>query len=169
MNNPVLGGDPRMTEFRLLAAAPPRVWDGPAPPPAAARDLWADLQAGLLHVFQTLAVVAVTAAVSCVAVRYLVPVALRVLMRPVQDAISLLATAAVLPEYLLTTVLRATGRAPLPAAYAFDDMVAWWARTMRGAAQLVLELSSRTARRMHPLITALIAGGIALRLAVGSW
>lgn len=157
-----------MSETHLPAIAAPHMSAAPAHPHTPEVDTWAQLQAGTLHILQTITIVTLTGAVSCVAVHYLLPVMLRLLMRPVQDGIWLLAATALLPEYLLTTALRTTGRPPLAAAYAFDDAIIWSAQTARSTAELILRLSSRTAQRVHPAVTALIAGGIALRVTLGS-
>jgi hypothetical protein len=120
-------------------------------------------------VFQTVAVVAVSAGTACVIVRFLLPPVLRALVEPAQEVIDVLAMTMLLPEYALTTAMRGLGRQPLRVSYDFGDSVSWSARQARTTVRSLLGISARMVRRMPPAITAVIAGGIALGHAVGRW
>lgn len=95
--------------------------------------------------------------VACVSVRFVVPVALRTLIEPARDAVTLIAALLVLPEYWVSTARRRAGEAPPHLAYVYGNGVtrlAWLGD--RGVA-LALRSLARTAVRVHPLVVGLVA------------
>lgn len=112
-----------------------------------------------------LVVLVITA--TCVAVRWVVPLILRILARPLQDGIVAVAGIVLLPEYLLTTIMRRRGRSPFCIAYDLGDATAWTVRTLCATVRITFGGLSRAARGVHPAIIAVISGGITLGHVLG--
>lgn len=106
-------------------------------------------------------------AVTCIAIRWVVPLALRILTRSLQDGIAAAAGLVLLPEYLLTTIMRRRGRAPFCIAYDLGDATAWTVRTLCATVRITFGGLSRASRSVHPAIVATISGGIALGHVLG--
>jgi hypothetical protein len=152
----IMRGPARATATSLLAA--------PARRPAsrtAVQHWWTDPHVWRLIV-ESAAVVVASALLAALLVRWVLPPVLRAVIAPVQDAISALATLVVLPEYLVTTVLRHADRKPPRLAYDYSAAVTGVARYGRTAAGLLLGGVSRGAAKAHPLLVAVGFGALAL-------
>jgi hypothetical protein len=153
---------------RYLAVAPiprPRV-RRPAAPQAV--HWWTD-QHVWLQVLSGAALVAVVGLGACLLLRFVLPVLLRTMIQPIQEAVTLPFVAVLAPEFLVTSTLRAVGRPPLRIAYDFGDLVSWTARFCRSVVYVSLSTLARAARASHPAVTAVLFGGLALGRVVGRW
>lgn len=121
----------------------------------------------LISFCQSIILVALVIAVTCVVIRWVVPLTLRILTRPLQDSIAAVAGLVLLPEYLLTTIMRRMGRSPFCIAYDLGDATAWTVRTLCVTVRITFGGLSRAARSVHPAIVAVISGGIALGHVLG--
>lgn len=121
----------------------------------------------LIRFFQSITLVALIIAVACVVVRWVVPLVLEILIKPLQDGIAAVAGLALLPEYALTTIMRWMGRSPFRIAYDLGDAIAWVVRTSCVTVRITFDGLSRAARSVHPAIVAVISGGIALGHVLG--
>jgi hypothetical protein len=72
-----------------------------------------------------------------------------------------------LPEYVLTTIMRGMGKSPLRISYDFGDAVVWTARTLRATVRIVFDGAARAGYSVPPTVIAVISGGIVLAHALG--
>lgn len=121
----------------------------------------------LMRFFQSITLIALITAVACVVVRWIVPLVLEILTKPLQDGIAAVAGLVLLPEYALTTIMRWMGRSPFRIAYDLGDAMTWVVRTSCVTVRITFEGLSRAARSVHPAIVAVISGGIALGQVLG--
>lgn len=121
----------------------------------------------LISFVQSIILVALIVTVTCVVIRWIVPLTLEILTRPLQDGIAAVAGLVLLPEYALTTIMRRMGRSPFRIAYDFGDTIAWIVRTLCATVRITFGGLSRAARSVHPAIVAVISGGIALGHVLG--
>jgi hypothetical protein len=96
-------------------------------------------------------------AVACLVVRFVVPVALRTLIEPARDAVTLLAALLVLPEYWVSRARRRAGGTPPHLAYVYGDGVTRLAWLGDRGVVLVLRSLARAAVTIHPLVVGLVA------------
>lgn len=120
-----------------------------------------------MRFFQSITLIALITAVACVVVRWIVPLVLEILTKPLQDGIAAVAGLVLLPEYALTTIMRWMGRSPFRIAYDLGDAMTWVVRTSCVTVRITFEGLSRAARSVHPAIVAVISGGIALGQVLG--
>ena len=104
---------------------------------------------------------------ACVVVRWVLPFVLHSLTGPIEDGIAALAGLMLLPEYLLTTIMRRMGKSPLRVSYDFGDAVVWAARTLRATVGIVFDGAARAAQSIPPPVVAVISGVIALGYTLG--
>ncbi len=116
---------------------------------------------------KSIILVALIVTVTCVVIRWVVPLALEILTKPLQDGIVAVAGLVLLPEYILTTIMRRMGRSPFCIAYDLGDAIAWMVRTLCVTVRITFGGFSRAARSVHPAIIAVISGVIALGHALG--
>ncbi len=96
-------------------------------------------------------------AVACLVVRFVVPVALRTLIEPARDAVTLLAALLVLPEYWISRARRRAGETPPHLAYVYGDGVTRLAWLGDRGVVLILRSLSRAAVTVHPMVVGLVA------------
>lgn len=121
----------------------------------------------LINFCRSILLVALIIAITCAAIRWVVPLTLRILTKPLQDSIAAVAGLFLLPEYLLTTIMRRMGRSPFCIAYDLGDATAWTVRTLCAAVRIAFGGLSRAARSTHPAIVAVISGSIAVGHVLG--
>jgi len=121
----------------------------------------------LISFFHAITLVALIVAVTCVAIRWVLPLVLEILTGPLQDCIAAAAGLVLLPEYALTTIMRRMGRSPFHIAYDLGDAIAWAVRTLCVTVRITFDGLSRTARSIHPAIVAVISGALALGHVLG--
>lgn len=102
----------------------------------------------------------VFATVACLAVRYLVPVVLMVLVDLLCGVVGMLAALVVLPEFWISTAYRRDGGCPPHVAYLYGEGVCRLARLGHRAIRLTLRSLANGAHTMPPPIVA---------MAVGAW
>jgi hypothetical protein len=96
-------------------------------------------------------------AVACVVVRFVVPVALRTLIEPARDVVTLVAALLVLPEYWVSRSRRRAGGTPPHLAYIYGNGVTHLAWLGDRGVVLVLRSLARAAVTVHPLAVGLVA------------
>jgi hypothetical protein len=116
---------------------------------------------------QAFTIVVVSIALACVVVRWVLPFILQSLAEPIQDGIAVLAGLMLLPEYVLTTIMRRMGKSPLRISYDLGDVVIWTARTLRATVRIVFDGAARAGPRIPPALVAVISGGLALAYTLG--
>jgi hypothetical protein len=116
---------------------------------------------------QTLTMLVLSVALTCVVVRWLLPFVLHSITEPIQDGIAVLAGLMLLPEYILTTIMRRMGKSPLRISYDFGDVVVWIARTLRVTVRIVFDGAARACYSIPPTVVAIISGGLALAHTLG--
>ncbi|WP_275295683.1 hypothetical protein [Amycolatopsis sp. La24] len=107
--------------------------------------------AAFLHGLVTAALVI---AVVCLAVRFLLPVVLHLLVEPVRDCVSLAAALFLLPEYWVSRSRRREGTVPIPFAYAYGDGIAHLAGLGDRSVVLLFRSLARAAAKAPPLAVA---------------
>lgn len=95
-------------------------------------------------------------AVACLTVRFILPVALTLLMDPLRSCMSLTAALLLLPEYWFSRSRRRGGSAPAPFAYAYGDGIVHLASLGDRSVTLLLRSLADAAATVHPLAVASI-------------
>ncbi|MEV4145433.1 hypothetical protein AB0J40_17305 [Amycolatopsis sp. NPDC049691] len=115
---------------------------------------------------QALPGLAVVVAMACLVVRFVVPVALRTLVEPARDVVTLLAALLVLPEYWVSRAHRRAGGTPPHLAYLYGHGVTRLAWLGDRGVVLTLRSLARAAVAVHPLVVGLVAAAWKLALSV---
>lgn len=111
---------------------------------------------------------ALVVVVACVAVRWLLPLVLRLLRRPVQELVQLVGACLVLPEYWVSwAVRRVTGGSPPLLVYEYGHAVGWAARLAHHAVDRVFTVVANVAARLHVAVVGVAAGAVEIGLLVG--
>jgi hypothetical protein len=116
---------------------------------------------GLSAVGSLILALAVSAA-SAALVHWVVPAVLGGLVGPLQGSLAAAAGLVLLPEFLLTTALRRTGRAPLRLAYDLGDVIVWVVSAWRTMVRRLLDGLSRGARAAPPVAVGGVSGVLTL-------
>ncbi|WP_406629277.1 hypothetical protein [Amycolatopsis sp. WGS_07] len=109
------------------------------------------MSAAFLH---GLGVSALVIAVVCLAVRFVLPAVLKVLVEPVRGCVSLAAALLLLPEYWLSRSRRRGGAVPAQFAYAYGDGIVQLAGLGDRGVVLLLRSLAEAAATVHPLAVA---------------
>lgn len=107
---------------------------------------------------------AVVIAFACLTVRWLLPLALRTLLEPLQDAIDILAAGMLFPEYWLSWASRRVIGRPPQLAYEYGSAVAWMARLVHSLIDRCFRGLEVAANAVPLTLIAVAAGGITVRL-----
>ena len=113
---------------------------------------------------QELLLIIVIAASACIAVRWLVPIALRLVLDILEDAVAFVAALLLLPEYWLSTTIRERQDSPPQVAYEYSAAVAGVARHLQLALRRICRGLAVAAHAAHPVLVAAIAVGLHLVL-----
>lgn len=131
------------------------------PVPATGEEIALAIARGAL--FTALAVV-----LACVAVRWVLPLILRVLKRPVQDLIQVVAACVVLPDYWASRATRRiTGGPPPMVVYEYGYTVGWIARVAHNVIGRTFAVLATIASSVHPAAVAVAAGAVEISLLMG--
>ncbi|WP_328612529.1 hypothetical protein OHS18_24450 [Amycolatopsis sp. NBC_00355] len=115
---------------------------------------------------QALPGLALVVALACLIVRFAVPVALKTLIEPARDVVTLVAALLVLPEYWVSCARRRAGGAPPHFAYLYGDGVTRLAWLGDRGVVLVLRSLARAASTVHPLVVGLAAAAWKLTVSI---
>jgi hypothetical protein len=99
----------------------------------------------------------VLAAMTCLAVRYVLPVVLKALIEPLRGVLGMIAALLVLPEFWISTASRRGGGGPPHFAYVYGNGVVRLALLGHRAVGVVLRSLARAARAAHPVAVAVVA------------
>lgn len=110
-------------------------------------------------VLQGFLLIAAMAATACAVARWVMPVVLRAAVGVLDDAVVVAAGLVLLPEYWLSTQVRAHGRCPPRMAYEFGNAVAASACRARQVLRAVCLGLAKAAAVVHLGVVATIAGG----------
>ena len=108
---------------------------------------------------QGLLLVAAFAATACAVARWVVPIVLRSAVDVLDELVVAVAGLALLPEYWLSSQIRAHGRCPPRLAYEFGRVVAVLACQAQQVLRRLCLGFAKAATAVHPGIVATIAGG----------
>lgn len=114
----------------------------------------------MIPFLQGLLLVAVVAASACVVVRWLVPILLRAVVDVLEDIVAVTAGVLLLPEYWLSTALRAWGGCPPQVAYEFSAAIASVAHHLQRILRRLCLGLARAATAVQPALVATVAGGL---------
>jgi hypothetical protein len=104
--------------------------------------------------------VAVVAAVACPVVHWVVPIVLRAAVGILEETVGAVASLLLLPEYWVSTAIRARGGCPPQLAHEFGGAVAGTATHLQRFVRRVCLGLSRAARAVQPVVVAVVAGGL---------
>ncbi|MFD2474141.1 hypothetical protein [Amycolatopsis silviterrae] len=107
--------------------------------------------AAFLHGLGTSALVI---AAVCLAVRFVLPAVLKILVEPARSCVSLTAALLLLPEYWLSRSRRREGALPAPFAYAYGDGIAHLAGLGERSVVLLLRSLAEASATVPPLAVA---------------
>ena len=111
---------------------------------------------------------ALVVVVACVTVRWLLPLALRLLRRPVQELVQLVGACLVLPEYWVSRAIRrVTSDSPPLVVYEYGHAVGWAARLVHHVVDRVFTVVANVAARLHVAVVGVAAGAVEIGLLVG--
>jgi len=104
---------------------------------------------------------------ACVAMRFVVPVALRALIEPLREVVGVLAALLVLPEFWISTARRRDGGTPPYLAYVYGNGVGRLATLGHQGVGTALRSLARAATTVHPLVVGIIAAAWHVAVHVG--
>ncbi|KAA2254865.1 hypothetical protein F0L68_29215 [Solihabitans fulvus] len=111
-------------------------------------------------VLRDLLIVAVVTAAACLAVRIVLPWAVRTVTRPLQDAIDFLTACLLLPEYWVSAAARRTAGRPPRLAYEYGFALGWLASVLCTALDRLCRTAARAGTSVHPVLVAVLASGL---------
>lgn len=112
-------------------------------------------------------IVAMVIALSIVTVRWLLPLALRILLEPLRHTVDIAAACLLLPEYWLSTASRRFVGAPPYWAYEYGTAVSWVARLIHAILDRLFRGLDSVAGAVPFLVIAVAAGGITISQLMG--
>ncbi|MBN6042027.1 hypothetical protein [Amycolatopsis sp. 195334CR] len=96
-------------------------------------------------------------ALTCLVVRFVLPVVLAVLIEPLRGVVLVVAAVLVLPEYWVSAASRRRHGCPPGLAYLYGSVVGWMAAIACRAVGVVCEGMANVAKIVHPALIGLVA------------